>query len=336
LAPGRHVQLTNDDRDEIKNRVAGIDHISSRYGINGSLRVRYKNESQTFDLRSVHPDYQFVEKTIVTEGRFLNDFDVAQYRKVAVIGVRVKDAVFKKEPALDKILEINGVAFRVVGVYTDDGGQNEQERIYVPISTAQRAFGGANRVAAIMMTTGETPVAETEGMALEVKRRMASRHTFSSEDPRALDVENNNLQFQRFANLMAAIRLFVWIIGLGTILAGVVGVSNIMLITVRERTREIGVRKALGATPWSVVSLILQESVLITAIAGYVGLVLGVAVLELASTNLPGTEYFRNPEVDLKVAIEATALLVAAGVAAGFVPARRAALVRPVDALRNE
>jgi len=336
LAPGRRVQLINNDRDEIRNGVSGIDHISSRFGISGGLRMRYKNETATFDFRAVHPDYQYVEKTVVTEGRFLNDFDIAEYRKVAVIGVRVKDAIFKKEPALGKNLEINGIAFRVVGVYTDEGGQNEQERIYVPISTAQRAFGGANRIGMIMMTTGETPVAATETMAKDVQHRLAARHTFSVDDSRALSVDNNNVEFQRFSNLMAAIRLFVWIIGVGTILAGVVGVSNIMMITVRERTREIGVRKALGATPWSVVSLILQESILITAVAGYVGLVLGVAVLELASKNLPGLEFFRNPEVDLLVAIEATALLVVAGVASGFVPARRAAAVRPVDALRTE
>ena len=139
----------------------------------------------------------------------------------------------------------------------------------------------------IMMTTGETPLAQTEVMAKDVKRRIAARHTFSVEDPRAVNVGNNNEEFQRFTNLMSAIRMFVWIVGVGTILAGVVGVSNIMMITVRERTREIGVRKALGATPWSVVSLVLQESILITSVAGYVGLVLGIAVLEARREEPP-------------------------------------------------
>jgi putative ABC transport system permease protein len=255
---------------------------------------------------------------------------------VAVIGVRVRDALFKKDPPLGKNIEINGVAFRVVGLFTDDGGENEQEKIYLPITTAQRAFGGANKVAMIMMTTGDAPEADTESAAKDVHRRIAARHAFSTEDPRALFVNNNNEEFQRFTNLMTGIRIFVWIVGIGTILAGVVGVSNIMMITVRERTREIGVRKALGATPFSVVSLVLQESILITSVAGYFGLVLGIAVLELAATHLPGSDFFRNPEVDLTVAIEATLLLIVAGLAAGFVPARRAALIRPVDALRNE
>jgi putative ABC transport system permease protein len=337
LGPGRRVQLTNEDREEIRTGVDGVEHITSRFSISGRLRVRYKNESTTFDVRSVHPSHQFLEKTIITEGRFLNEKDLDELRKVAVIGVRVKDALFKKEPALGNRIEINGVAFQVVGLFTDVGGENEQEKIYLPISTAQRAFGGANRVRMIMMTTGEAPLAQTDAMAADVKRRLATRHAFSTEDPRAVFVNNNNEEFQRFNSLMAAIRLFVWIVGVGTILAGVVGVSNIMMITVRERTREIGVRKALGATPWSVVSLVLQESVLITSVAGYFGLVLGIGVLEVTAKNLPaGSEFFRNPNVDLMVAVQATLLLIVAGLAAGFVPARRAAAVRPVDALRNE
>jgi len=337
LAPGRRLQLTNDDREEIKTGVGGVEHITSRFYISGNLRVRYKNETTTFDVRCVHPDHLFLEKTIMTGGRFIDALDLSEYRKVAVIGVRVKDALFKKEPALGKNIEINGVAFQVVGLFTDDGGENEQEKIYLPITTAQRAFGGANKVGMIMMTTGDAPLDTTEGMAKDVKRRIATRHTFSAEDPRAVFVNNNNEEFQRFSSLMAAIRMFVWIVGVGTILAGVVGVSNIMMITVRERTREIGVRKALGATPWSVVGLVLQESILITSVAGYIGLVLGIGILEIAAKNIPaGSEYFRNPNVDLAVAVEATLLLVVAGLAAGFVPARRAASVRPVDALRNE
>ena len=337
FGPGRAVQLTNDDREDIRTGVGGVEHITSRFYITGNLRVRYKNETTTFDVRSVHPAHQYFEKTIMTEGRFLDELDLSEYRKVAVIGVRVKDALFKKEPALGKNIEINGIAFQVVGLFTDEGGENEQEKIYLPITTAQRAFGGANRVRMIMMTTGEAPLEKTEVMAKDVKRRIATRHSFSTEDPRAVSVNNNNEEFQKFTRLMAAVRLFVWIVGVGTILAGVVGVSNIMMITVRERTREIGVRKALGATPWSVVALVLQESILITSVAGYVGLVLGIGVLELAAKNLPaGSDYFRNPNVDLMVAVEATLLLIVAGLAAGFVPARRAAAVRPVDALRNE
>lgn len=336
LQPGRRVQLTNEDHDEIRTGVNGVEHITSRFMIGGTLRVRYRDETGTFDVRSVHPGHLYLEKTIITAGRFLNPLDIREYRKVAVIGERVASALFKDVSPLGRDLEINGVAFKVVGLFTDEGAETEQEKIYLPISTAQRAFGGANRVGQIMMTTGEVPLPETQAMSKDIHRRLAERHTFSMEDPRAVFVNNNNEEFDRFMKLMAAIRMFVWVVGLGTILAGVVGVSNIMMIAVRERTREIGVRRALGATPWSVVSLILKESILITSVAGYVGLVLGIATLEVAAGVLPKDGFFLRPEVDLAVAVEATILLVVAGAVAGYFPARRAGRLRPVEALRNE
>jgi putative ABC transport system permease protein len=336
LGPGRRIQFTNDDHQEIEERIDGVEHITSRYYVSGSMRVRYRDKVSSFDVRAVHPDHRFLEKTIVTEGRFLNDPDLREHRKVAVLGERVKQALFGEAPALGRNVELNGIAFKVVGIYTDVGGEGELEQIYLPISTAQRVFGGANRVAQIMLTTGEAPLERTAGMAEAIEQRLAARHTFSPEDPRAVFVNNNNEEFQRFVSLMRAIRIFIWVVGIGTILAGVVGVSNIMLIAVRERTREIGVRKALGATPGSIVSMVMQESVLITGVAGYAGLVLGVATLETAAQLLPSESFFRNPTVNLTVAVEATLLLVVAGAVAGFVPARRAAAVRPVQALRNE
>src|SRR5262245_56502778 len=226
LQPGRNVQLTNDDRDQIPTGIDGVEHITSRFYIRGTLRVRYRDQTATFDVRSVHPDHLYLEKTIMVEGRFLNDPDLAECRKVAVIGVRVRDALFKKEPPIGKNIEINGVAFEVVGLFTDAGGENEQEKIYLPITTAQRAFGGANRVGQIMLTTGEAPLAKTELMAKEIKQKLAERHTFSPEDAPAAFVNNYNEAFQRFTNVMTGIRMFVWIIGVGTILAGVFGVSN--------------------------------------------------------------------------------------------------------------
>ncbi|HZE88659.1 MAG TPA: ABC transporter permease [Verrucomicrobiae bacterium] len=336
LKPGRRVQLTNEDYDGLAAGVDGVDHITSRFYIKGTLVVRYRDQTTSFDVRCVHPDHLYFEQTIVTEGRFLDPLDISERRKVACLGVRVVKALFKDEPPIGREIQINGVSFKVVGVFTDEGGENEQEKIYVPISTAQRAFGGANNVNQIFMTTGTEPLPKTEAMAKEVHGRLAGKHSFSDDDTRAVFVNNNNEQFDRFTKLMRAIRAFVWVVGLGTILAGVVGVSNIMMIAVRERTREIGVRKALGATPWSVVSLILKESILITSAAGYAGLVLGIAVLEIAARLLPKDGYFIRPEVDLSVAIEATILLVLAGAVAGFFPARRAGSLRPVEALRSE
>ncbi len=336
LQPGRSVRFTNEDHDTVARDVEGVEHITSRFYASGTLTVAYQGETGSFDIRSVHPDHRYLEKTIVTKGRYLNDLDLAEYRKVAVIGERVKDALFATRPAIGKYVNINGIPFRVVGLFRDEGGQSEEEKIYLPITTAQKAFGGANRISMFMLTTGEADLETTDGMATGIRQLLAQRHRFSPEDRRAVFVRNMNEFFQRFVNLMAGIRIFVWIIGIGTILAGVVGVSNIMMIVVKERTKEIGVRKALGATPGSILGLILQESVFITAIAGYVGLVLGVAVLEFGARALPHSEFFVNPGIDLRLALAATAVLVLAGAAAGFIPAYRAARVRPVEALKDE
>jgi len=336
MRPGRTVQFTNEDHAMIQSGIQGVDHITSRFFIRGNLTVAYGKETSSYNVRSVHPDHQFLEKTIVTEGRFINELDLREFRKVAVIGARVKQQLFKDAAAIGEYIEVNAIPFRVVGVFTDEGSEGELEVIYLPITTAQRTFNGANRVAMIMMTVGDASVDESKAIADQLRLRIAERHDFDPEDQRAVSISNAVVDFQRFVNLMGGIRLFIWIIGVGTLLAGVVGVSNIMMIAVKERTKEIGIRKALGATPWSVMRLVLQEAVLVTAVAGYFGLVAGVAVLETMARVIQGSEMFRNPEVDLRVAVSATILLVVAGAAAGFLPARRAAAVRPVEALRDE
>jgi putative ABC transport system permease protein len=336
LRPGRAVQFTNEDHESIKGGLRGVEHITSRFFIPGNLTVAYKSETSSYNVRSVHPDHQYLEKTIITEGRFINPLDLQEFRKVAVIGNRVQAQLFKGRPALGEYIKVNGIPFRVVGVFIDEGNENEGEVIYLPISTAQRAFNGANRVAMIMMTVGDATVDESQKIADDLRHRIAERHDFDPEDQRAVFISNAVVDFQRFVNLMGGIRLFVWVIGVGTLLAGVVGVSNIMMIAVKERTKEIGIRKAVGATPWSVMSLVLQEAVLVTGVAGYFGLVAGVGLLQLMSLGLKESDFFRNPEVDFGVALSATALLVMAGAIAGFFPARRAAAIRPVEALRDE
>lgn len=337
LAPGRSIQFTNRDHDEIALAVDGVEHITSRFYISGERTVTRGSEYGSFDIRSVHPAHRYLEKTIITRGRFLNRLDLDGKRKVAAIGVLVAEELFGDDDPIGEYLEINGIPFKVVGLFEDAGGEGEESKIYLPITTAQRTYGGADRVAQIMYTTGDVGAPASEEMTDETQALLAARHSFHPEDERAVWVRNNNAFFQRFVQMMAGIRLFIWIVGIGTILAGVVGVSNIMMIAVRERTREIGVRKALGATPGSVVGLVLQESVLVTAVAGYLGLVLGIAVLELFNRRiLPEEGFFLNPQVDLAIGVAATALLVVAGTAAGLVPAMKAARIRPIEALRDE
>jgi len=336
LQPGRDVQFTNQDYDQVTSRVEGVEYSSARFWIWSSLQVNYKNEYGSYTIRSVHPGHRILERTKIIEGRFVNELDIRDYRKSAVLGTLVKEALFHDEPAVGKEIKIGGLSFKVVGVFDDEGSEREREFIYLPITTAQRTFGGSNRVNQILYTTGDATLAESEEMVGATRRLLSVNHSFDLEDQRAIFVNNNVENFQRIMALMTGIRLFVWVVGIGTLLAGVVGVSNIMLVAVRERTKEIGIRKALGATPLSIIGLILQESVMITALAGYLGLVLGVAVLEGLGAALGKAEFFRNPQVDLGLALWATALLIVAGAVAGFFPARRAAAIRPIEALRDE
>jgi len=336
LQPGREIQYVNEDYDEVVSRVEGVEYSSARYWLYGSQQVNYGKEWGSFSIRAVHPGHAVLERTKVLQGRFLNALDLREHRKVAVVGTLIADALFHGEPAIGKEIRISGLSFTVIGVFDDDGNDREREMIYLPITTAQRTFGGDNEIQQILYTTGDATLEESENMAESTKRILAENHTFDPDDPRATFINNNVENFQRMASMLDAIRIFVWIVGVGTLLAGVVGVSNIMLVAVRERTREIGVRKALGATPGSIVRLVLQEAVLITTIAGYAGLVLGVVVLEALARAVAEVEVFREPQVDLRVALSATALLVVAGAVAGFFPARRAAAIRPIEALREE
>lgn len=336
MKPGRNVQLVNEDYDAVKSSIGGIDKSSSRYNMWGTNTLSYKKQFGTFNIRNVYPDYAYIEKISIVRGRFVNNPDVDQFRKVTVISTQVEEALFKGEDPIGKYINVNGVPFKVVGLFTDDDNRDDNMRtIYLPISTAQRVFSGDNRINTIAITVGKASVEESKQIEKEVRTKLATLHKFDPEDPRAIFTWNSLEEFQKFTRLFAGIRLFIWIIGFGTIIAGIVGVSNIMMIVVKDRTKEIGIRKAMGATPWSIVSLILQEAVMITSFAGYFGLVLGVVVLETVGSKVE-SEFFSQPSVDLSVAIYALTLLVFSGALAGFIPARRAAAIKPIEALRDE
>ncbi len=333
--PGRFIQFTNEDYDNTKKE-KDVESVSGRFTVQETNVLSYKNEYGSFDIICIHPAYGIVEKLTPIKGRFLNSIDVDEYRKVTSIGRLVEEALFKGENPIGKYIRVGGIPFKVVGVFDDPGGDRDLSRIYIPISTAQMVFHYTNRVGTIAMTVGDASVERSEEMVSEIKSDFAQRHHFDPQDQRAIFIWNNVENYTRFMRLFANIRLFIWVIGIGTIIAGIVGVSNIMMIVVKERTKEIGIRKSMGATPGSIISLILQESILITAFAGYIGLVLGVGLLELIANNLPATDYFANPEVNINVAVGATLILIVAGAIAGFVPARKAASVKPVVALRDE
>lgn len=333
--PGRFIRFTNEDYDATKT-IKDVEHISGRFTIWENNTLSYKNEYGSFDIFCSHPGYGNVENIEPTTGRFLNDMDVEETRKVAAIGTLVDQALFKGEDPLGKYIKVAGIPFKVIGVFDDPGGDRDLSRIYIPISTAQMVFNRGNRLGTMSMTIGDASVERSQEMVQQIRNELAQRHHFDPEDQRAIFIWNNVENYIRFMTLFANIRLFIWVIGIGTIIAGIVGVSNIMMIVVKERTKEIGIRKSMGATPGSIIGLILQESILITAFAGYLGLIAGVGLLELFSTYVPSSGYFSNPEVNINVALGATGILILSGALAGFVPARKASSVKPVVALRDE
>jgi putative ABC transport system permease protein len=338
LQNGRNIKFTNEDYNVLNTTIKGHDHISARLFLGNNL-TSYKNNYGSFFISPCHPDYGYIKEIEMIQGRFVNNIDIRDFRKVAVIGEKVKAALFKGTDtvAMGKYITINGVLFKVVGVFRDfSRNDNEQRRIYIPISSAQRIFNGNNVIQQIAFTTGTATPVQATAMVENTKSLLSRRHTFDPNDKSAIEIWNKNEDVQRFTALFSGIRLFIWIIGIGTIIAGVVGVSNIMMIVVKERTNEIGVRKAIGATPSSIIGLILQEAIVITGFSGYIGLVLGIGLLELVSSKMPATDFFKNPEADFSIAVGATILLIIAGAIAGLVPAMKAANVRPVDALRDE
>lgn len=340
MKPGKQIRMDNVDFDQIKSQIAGVEYITGRFFCYGEYTIRYKDKYSSYEVMGCHPDHKFLENQITVKGRFINELDWKERRKVAAIGTKVVEGLFGEEDPIGKQIDVKGIMYTVVGVFKDAGNEGEVRRIFIPISVAQLTYEGTNQLHQIMFTTGDANVEESNIIKQNVIALMSQRHKFAPEDSRALYIWNNVEEFQKFRSLFNGIQVFVWIVGLGTIIAGIVGVSNIMLIVVKERTREIGVRKALGATPWSIIGLFLQESIAITLLAGYIGLLAGIALMEFVNWAMINfeiqTEFFKDPSVDLQTAAGATLLLVLAGTLAGFFPARKAAKINPIEALKDQ
>jgi putative ABC transport system permease protein len=335
LQPGRRVKFTNEDYEFVKKSIEGVDKISARYYMWNNRVISYQKEYGVFDIFAVHPDYQDIETATMSDGRFINQIDIKKRRKVVSIGMPVKEALFKngKNP-IGEYIKVNNVLFQVVGVFTDKN-ERDETRIYIPVSTAQMITGGGNRIHNLTITSNLT-AEESEGLEKTIRTEMAKRHRFDKDDDQAMWMWNTLKEYKKFTNMFLGIQIFVSIIGIFTIIAGVVGVSNIMIIVVNERTKEIGIRKAIGASPMSIIGMIIFEAVIITGFAGYIGLLSGIGLLELLSSVIPKNDFFLNPEVDFTIALAATGVLIFAGTLAGLVPSIRASKIRPVVALRDE
>jgi putative ABC transport system permease protein len=340
LNPGRFIELENEDYDYlIKKYEDDLEFKSSVYRIWSGVAT-YKNESGSYRVEGVYPDYQFIENASLTAGRFLNYDDHDNYEKVVVIGHKVYRDLFKGKDAIGEQIQLSGINFKVIGVYTDPGGEREEQRIFLPLSTSQRVFNGGNKVRNLGFTLKRqenfaAALQQSINFSNEIESFLKERHIVAPEDPSAVNVFNTLEEAKRFYDLMAMIKLFFWVVGICTIIAGVVGVSNIMLIIVKERTKEIGIRKAIGAQPWSIIAMVLHESIFVTAIAGFMGLIFSMGLLELIGPNVE-IDYIVNPSVNFQVAVTTVFILIIAGALAGFFPAWRAAKIKPIVALRDE
>ncbi|MFD3002248.1 ABC transporter permease [Pontibacter toksunensis] len=340
MKPGREIKFTNEDLKAIEREMTNLNILAPRNRVWGEYTINYKKQNGSYQVFGAEPDFMKLNGERPYRGRLLNTFDEREKRKVVVLGEQVAQVLFGKEDPVGEYVNIRGIHFKVVGTFKASGNNSgrREERAYIPFSTLQSAFNQPNLVQMMALAAQEgVPAKEMED---RLKKLLAQRHKFSENDDMALGVENTEAEFLKLMGLFSGIRIFVWIVGIGTLIAGIVGVSNIMMIIVKERTREIGVRKALGATPASIVSLILQESVVITAFSGYMGLLAGTGVLALLDYLLvsSGAElpFFANPEVDLGVAVSATVVLVLSGALAGLMPALKAANIKPIEALRAE
>jgi len=343
---GRSFNFENRDAEALRQNIPEIKYLAPRTnvgGYNGISTVIRGLKSGEFGLFGDYPVYNLIDPVNIIQGRFINDLDIKDKRKVVVIGQRVQEILFEpKEAPMNQYIKINGVYFQVVGICkskrTGEQASQENQRIFMPFSTIQQTFNYGNAVGFFAITAkDEIPVTAMED---KVVSQLKKQHSIAPSDENAIGHFNLKKEYDKMTGLFFGIRLLVWIVGTGTLLAGVIGVSNIMLVVVKERTKEIGIQRALGASPRVIIGQIITESIVLTTVAGYFGLVVGVGLLELIDWLLSGsganTEMFVHPGVNFNVAVTALTILVVSGALAGFIPARRAVSVKPIDALRYE
>ncbi|MDA9354025.1 ABC transporter permease [Flavobacteriaceae bacterium] len=336
LQSGRRIQLKNPDYNYIAEKYdSKIDLMTARIFKNFS--ISYKNKQDNYSITAVHPDHQFLEKTIITEGRYINQLDINESSKVIVIGRLVKSDLFGEKPALGKRVNVGGISYKVIGIFSDDGGDNEERISYIPVTTAQKLYGNNDYLNQIRIGYNEDlNLDEAIAFGKLVERDMRSKLDIHPDDQSALSVRNMAEVSKGVDVFMIALFFIVIFIGSGTLIAGIIGISNIMIFVIKERTKEFGIRKALGAKPSSIVGMVVQESVLITTIAGYLGLTLGTYVLSLIGNSLEKDYFIKDPSVSQGLVVGATFVLIISGLIAALVPARKASQIKPVVALRAD
>ena len=296
--------------------------------LENSLRLKSKGLS--------NKEIQFLEKTLIRDGRYINQLDLDRKSKSVVIGRLVEEDLFIRTSALGKYINLSGIQYKVVGVFTDDGGDNEERIMYMPITTAQQIYGNNDYVDQINLTYNpDLNFDQALNFSSTLLKDFKKRFSVAPRDQSAIRVRNLAEQSKGISQFTGVMGVLVLIIGLGTLIAGIVGISNIMIFIVKERTKEIGIRKALGAQPKSIISIILLESIVITTLAGYLGLLIGTTTLKYVGPYLE--DYFiKDPSVSTSLVVGATVMLILAGTIAGYLPAKRASKIKPIVALRDD
>ena len=336
LQSGRRIQLKNPDYDYLADKYdSKIDLMTARIFKNFS--ISYNNKQDNYSVTAVHPDHQFLEKTIIDEGRYINQLDINESSKVIVIGRLIKSDLFGEKLALGKRVNVGGISYKIIGIFSDDGGDNEERVAYIPVTTAQKLYGNNEYLNQIRIGYNQDlNLDEAIAFGNLIERDMRSKLDIHPDDQSALSVRNMAEGRKGVDVFMIALFFIVVFIGSGTLIAGIIGISNIMIFVIKERTKEFGIRKALGAKPSSIVGMVVQESVLITTIAGYLGLTLGTYILSLIGNSLEKDYFIKDPSVSQGLVIGATFVLIISGLIAALVPARKASQIKPVVALRAD
>jgi putative ABC transport system permease protein len=334
LTPGRLVNLDIEDIAMLA-RLPGIDLIGPTKLVNKAYNMQYGQNIGSFQIYGIGAANAGIQKLSLQGGRQINELDERESRKVAVVGTRVVEVLMKNriDPLGSSIL-VGGIPFTVIGVYKKALEEQSPNRVYIPYATLRNVFDSSPYINQIALTIA--PGHTWASIRPEAVKLLAQRHRFDAQDSAALEIYDISAEVKKLQSLMTGIRLFMVIVGVGTLLAGCVGVSNTMLVTVKERTREFGIRKAIGASPSSILFMVLHETLAITLVAGYLGLLAGVGVIELVRGVGIESDYFRDPQIDLPIALGAIAVLSVAGLIAGYLPARQAVRISPIEALRHE
>lgn len=334
----RKIRLTNEDLSLIKSKFGdNIKYIGSRsYTYSPSL-VKNKNINERYDIFGVDPDIFYLRNIKLAQGRYINELDNTRNRLVAVIGTTIQEELYNNEDVIGKYIQIESTYYQIIGVFESlregEESDNQNKTIFIPHVTFQNNFNRKNTIDNIGIVAKNI---RTESQILSLLKK---QHRVHPED-KAIYTWNTRKEFSKYQGLFAAIRIFMWVIGIGTLLSGIVGVSNIMVINIKERTKEIGIRKAIGSTPFAIIKMIILESIFLTGVSGYLGLSIGLLIVETINYAINEfnmkSEFFLNPEINLQVVVTSIVTLVIAGFFAAFLPARKAALIKPIEALRYE